>query len=457
MTKTFFIVLLLGPIILLGIVFIWMKKTPKILITPQKALLDEPIEISVSNLSPHEYITLEALCKDKDNHKAISRAIFQADENGVVNVAKQAPTSGAYNGVDPMGLFWSMAPTDKDVSKHFLYKYTLNLCEVSLSVFSQDKLRAQKMIYRLPVSPDVEKIKVCEQGITGTLFYPKNMKKGPTLVVVPGSNGGIPEGISQLLASHGYVVLALGYFAAEGLPEQLSMIPLEYFQNAIQWLKKQPQVDENKVALLGHSRGAELVLLFSAMFPKEIAAVVAYGSPCFVLGDFSPEEKSGWTYNNEPIPFIPNLSGEETLNAAKEGHIAFHKGTLEDPLQEKDTFVYAMKKFSQSVEAATIPVEKIQCPILIISGEDDKMLPATFFGNLIMERLGKHGSTVKRKHLHYANAGHNLFNFPNVPSTDYPVPFGPVWGLLGGTAEGNARANKELWQDVLNFLDETLK
>ncbi|MFH0898369.1 MAG: acyl-CoA thioesterase/BAAT N-terminal domain-containing protein [bacterium] len=159
-------------------------------------MIDQSVDISISNLAAHEQVTLETSCKDKDNNTWLSRATFKADDKGMVNVATQAPISGSYEGIDPMGLFWSMTPVNPK-NKHALSQFTLNVCEVLLSVFSQSKLRAQKMIHRFPISPDIEKRNIREHGVVGTLFYPKTMKNGPGLIVIPGSNGGIPENIAQ--------------------------------------------------------------------------------------------------------------------------------------------------------------------------------------------------------------------------------------------------------------------
>jgi len=421
-------------------------------VTPQHALLDQHVDISVVNLLPHAQITIVATCYDAYKKPWSSHAVFKADGTGAVHVATQAPLSGSYTSIDAMGLFWSMMPTDTDVAGHTMSKWTLNLCDITLSIFAHDKLLVQKKIHRLPVAPDIEKRIIREQGVVGTLFYPKNILKGPAVIVVPGSGGGIPENISQLFASHGYAVLALGYFGVECLPEQLSEIPLEYFQNVMHWLKQQPQVNAQKIALMGHSRGGELVLLLAATFPTEMAAVIAYGTPSLVYGDFAPHEKAAWTLKGQPVPFLPNLSESETLAATQAGHVPFHAGTLADPLEESATFLYAMKKFSNKIEAATIPVENITCPVLIISGDDDKLWPATLHGNRVLERLDTRGSTIERKHVHYLGAGHDICMFPHAPSIDLPVPFGPVWGLFGGTAEGNARAHKESWNETLNFL-----
>jgi len=143
------------------------------------------------------------------------------------------------------------------------------------------------------------------------------------------------------------------------LPKNLSLIPLEYFQNAMRWLKKQPQVEGNKIGLIGQSRGAELVLLLASLFPGEMDACIAY-SPChLVYGDHLSEEKSAWTYKNKPMPFMPYE--QEIFEAAKEGHMTLHKGTIEDPIL---LYLYGMKKFSNSIEEATIPVENIRCRFL---------------------------------------------------------------------------------------------
>lgn len=452
--KTFFKVLLIGAIILSCFVWFWLRAKPQIVVTPAKALIDEPVEISVVNLAAHETITLEASCKDKDNNTWASRATFQADDKGMVNIAKQAPISGSYNGVDPMGLIWSIAPADTEVLKR---TGVLNTHEIFLAVFSESKLLAQKTINRLPVSPNVERKEIREEGIVGTLFYPKNMKNGPGIIVVGGSGGRIPEDFAQLIASHGYAVLALGFFRVEGLPKNLENIPLEYFETAMQWFKKQPQVDKNRVAISGRSRGGELVLLLAATFPDQMQAVIAYVPSGIVWAGLSDGSKPAWTYKGQPFPFIKRPSDEEMLEAAKQGLIPDNKGTFEDPEENTSKFLYLMKKFSKDVEAATIPVEKITCPVLLISGQDDKMWPSTSFSNMIMERLDKKKSTIVRKHLQFPDAGHGVQNpYGPTPGRPYYHQVAKSWMTVGGTAEGNAQADQQAWQEVLNFLKETL-
>jgi dienelactone hydrolase len=451
--KKIFVLLPLIVMVLSCLTFFLLRGNPKIQVNPTRALFDEPVEIIVSNLASHQQIIIEALRNEKDNSILLSRAVFEADDKGFVNVAAQSPVSGSYNGIDPMGLFWSMTLVDKATSHQ-----TLQNDEVSLSVFSQDKLLAQKTIYRLPVSPDVEERDIHDQGVVGTLLYPKTMKSSPGIIVVTGSSGGIPKTLARLLASHGYAVLALGYFGVEGLPSNLENIPLEYFQNAMQWFKKQPQVNSDKVALLGGSYGGELVLLLASTFPKEMNAVVAYVPSGLVYGGIPEMNKPAWTYKSAPIPFMPFLATEEIFSAIKEGKVPFHKGTVEDPQQPTLLYLYGLEKFSDAIESSMIPVENIRCPILILSGEDDKLWPSTLYGNLVMERLEKRGSTIERKHIHFSGAGH-LFELPYVPSAPRPYyhPIVKLWCTMGGTAEGNARAGKESWSETLSFLKQYLQ
>lgn len=54
--------------------------------------------------------------------------------------------------------------------------------------------------------------------------------------------GGLSEPRASLLASKGYVVLALAYYGYKGLPKTPQNLDLEYFEEAVTYLKKRPEV-----------------------------------------------------------------------------------------------------------------------------------------------------------------------------------------------------------------------
>lgn len=303
----------------------------------------------------------------------------------------------------------------------------------------------------------MQKKSIREAGLVGTLFEYEHAKPQPGILLVPGSDGGIPEAFAEQLAHQGYTVFALGYFALDGLPAYLENIPLEYFEQAFLWFKKQKSVKENHIALIGYSRGGELALLLGSIFPKLMNAIVVYVPSSVVCGGFPHPNKPAWILNNTPIkPFLSGLisddleltEAEDLFQASKNGKTSFHANTAEDPYDISELF-FARNQQNQLLKKAAIPVENIKCRLLIISGEDDKIWPSAFYGNQIMERLNQKNSPIERKHVCYPNAGHGLAA-PYEGSIYHPV--GEFWCRLGGTAEGNAYACKASWQEILNFL-----
>lgn len=461
MPRSFYLLIVIGVIVAVGSLFFWLKQSPTIVVMPKNALLDESLEICVEHLPANEPVTLELSRKDTNNNLWLSHAVFQADDKGRIQVAKQAPLSGSYTGIDPMGLFWSMAPTGRNAAHYTLdLVSTINPSEFVLQVFSGEKLRAQITVHQRVFFPDIAKKEIRENGIVGTLFYSKS-RKNPGIIAIPGSGNVIGvshEGLLSLLALHGYTVFFLQYFGAEGLPKTISMIPLEYFENAMLWLKKQPQVDGGKIALMGQSRGGELALILASLFPGAMDAAIAISAPSVVYGDFSSKEKSSWTYKHKPLPFMP-LSGKEIAEIAREGDITLGQGTIEHPIQHDQIFLHQlkMKKFAKNVAEASIPVEKIRCPLLILAGDDDKLWPSSVYGKNIIERLDAYGSSIKKKFIIYPHAGNNILILPYVPSIDLPTQISSgLFSLHGGTLAGNAYAHKEAWREILRFLDETL-
>jgi dienelactone hydrolase len=305
----------------------------------------------------------------------------------------------------------------------------------------------------------IQRQHIATDAFVGTLFVPDNQEQAPGVIVLPGSDGGIPKAIAQRIASYGYTTLALGYFGVKGLPHYLENIHLEYFQKAIEYLRSLPQVKKDSVALVGYSRGGELALSLGAFFPKMINGVIAFVPCSVVCGGFPHINRPTWLLNNRPIvPFLNGLmSRDETLTeaedlllACKKGVIPYHSNTAEDPYEVVDLFL-ARHERQKPIAAATIPVENLDCPLLIISGEQDKIWPSALYAKLIMDRLTQKGSKIARKSLVYPHAGHGIIA-PYEGSIYHRV--GKFWCTLGGTPDGNKQANESAWQEVVQFLDD---
>ena len=398
------------------------QSSPYFVIEPESGMADAVVRIQVLGLEPEQEITLIASTHDGADQKWKSNVVFLADHAGRVDVSRQAPITGTYTTVDPMGLFWSMLPQTHGTEMGYFAALETQFSLVTLVAESNGEEIATAHLRRLMRAQDITPSKVAENGLVGKFYLPNAAEKVPALLILGGSDGGMDTQMASLLASHGYATLALAYFGSPPLPSSLTEIPLEYFKTAIDWLQTQENVAADKIGVLGTSRGGELALLLGSKYP-EIKVVVGYVGSGIVFGNNSREsagEKSAWTYLDEPMPW---------LNSTQD-----------------------------NVEEATIPVENIQGAILLISGEDDQIWPSALLSEVAIVRLEENDHPYPFEHLAYVDAGHHI-GAPFVPTAGN-VGIHPVNGTTfssGGTSAGTAFANSNSWVKLLEFLETNLR
>lgn len=211
--------------------------------------------------------------------------------------------------------------------------------------------------------PGVTKTDVRATGLYGALYAPAGARGLPLIIAISGSDGGLDTAsrMGRAFSNHGYAVLALAYWRAPGLPPAMENIPLEYFKRAIDWAKVRPEVDPDRIGLVGASRGAERALLIAA-HDADIKAVLAVAPSSHVWpassmnlsagADGATVRKPAWTPGGQPIAFLsPVGSGARAVFAAG----------LADASRHPD---------------AEIPVERINGAVLLLSGDDDDIWPA---------------------------------------------------------------------------------
>jgi dienelactone hydrolase len=365
-----------------------------------------------------------------------SSASFHADAQGAVDLSKQAPLKGTYSGVDAMGLFWSMEP-DKDQPKPAPLKLT-DPRVTSFEAETDGKIVTRAELKRWLLRPGMRVSEVKENGLVGRLFEPEGQGRRPGLLVLSGSEGGINELEAALLASHGYVTFALAYFKAEGLPQQLAAIPLEYLKKGIDWLAARDSVDGKRLGVVGGSKGGELALLLASHYPQ-LKAVVARVPSHVVWFDLGSFKGSAWTVAGKDLPFVPQTA-------------AAMKVFFKSPIHLVDLYRPALDA-KDRVEKARIPVEKIQGAVLLISGTDDQMWPSAYMADQVAAKLKESMHPFPVQHLKYEGAGHAM------PPAFIPGQhfLGTAQFALGGTVQANARAFADNAPKVLRFLQENLR
>lgn len=430
---------------------------PTLTITPADALIDVPRQIRVENVAPGQTVEISALTR-RNGVLWQAHAAYTAGEDGVVDLTRDAPISGDYTGLSPMGLIWSQAPVDSPSREHFNHPVTDALVTdvVARVGGAEGGMQAQATFTQRLALDGVTRHEVREEGLVGTLYLPAGSKPGshPAVMILNGSGGGINEPRAALYASRGYAAFALAYFKAPGLSDYISNTPLEYFQTGLRWLRKKVQPKHDFVAISGQSRGGELVLLLGATFPKEVSAVVAYVPGAVVhSGQNACDPKIGregptWLLGGKPIPHVWENNRTATWAPFDEGPSPHrHEKAILTALQDPD-----------AVARARIRVEDIEGPVMLLSGTDDGSWPSSLYSKMVQDKLVDVKHPYPVEWLDYENGGHSIL-FPYVPTTQlvYAHPVSGKISTSGGNPKDNARADQESWEGVKKFLDTAVK
>lgn len=288
------------------------------------------------------------------------------------------------------------------------------------------------------------------ENVTGRLYPGLGSGPHPGVLVLHGSGGagGYEREYARHLAHHGYAAFCVEYFGAPGVPDVLAEIPLSYFEGAAEWLLDQPNTAGDSVGVVGFSRGGEAALLVGAHTDR-VGAVVAYVTSCYAFPaptwmDGIDEECAAWTRDGEPIPYLPvDEHAPESQNGLDEALGA----------DAPNASVRAIEAASaDQLAEATIPVERIDGPVCLVSGGADEAWPSSSFAERVVDRLEAHDHPWPYEHVSHPEAGHAI----RVP---YRFDEGESLGdehWLGGTNEANARASAEAWQRALEYLHTAL-
>ncbi len=428
---------------------------PMIVVDQPAALMDAEVAIELHGFSPRQPVTVTATQTFPSASRWQAHAIFMSDDGGSVSVARQAPVSGTYDGAAAVGLFWS-AELLPGAIKTPPDDWIMQPWPVHLEATSLDGMRAELTILRRAVGAGVTRQAIRSDGIVGTLFLPAGEGPHPAVLIVSGGGGGLDEYWGAMLASRGYAALNLAHFNMPGLPRGLVNIPLEYFENAIRWMRAQPWSGNGFLAVWGASRGGELALLLGATFPdiNAVSAWVPSGVVFWALGLAEPGDtrpRAAWTFRGKPLPYL------QEANTAVGDPPVPQPG---QPIAYAPVYLSHLRD-AQAVERATIPVENIRGPVLLASGTDDQMWPSSVLADIAMRRLKKHRFAFPYRHLKYQGAGH-LILIPYGPRTTRAVGlrvegFSGYLYSQGGTPGTDAEAGADAWRNLLKFLDNSIK
>jgi pimeloyl-ACP methyl ester carboxylesterase len=144
---------------------------------------------------------------------------------------------------------------------------------------------------------------------------------------------------------------------------------------------------------------------------------------------------SSWSLNGQGLPYLTGVLRPEDIAQYETGELNSVRHFYALGLEQADP---------AAVEKATIPVEKIKAPILLVSGTDDQTWPSAEFSDKIMERLEKFNHPYEHKHVRYEGSGHQVF-----------LPYfitGPNRSMKGGNVKDEVRGSLVSWTETIAFL-----
>ncbi len=420
----------------------------KLEVLPKQVLIGDPVHVRVSGLQAGQTGSLVVSGTDQFGNLWTSRASFKADEAGTIDISRDAPVEGSYQGKDQAGLFWSMTcqQTTEMVSPFPI------MPSITISLWVNGQEKVSQVIERISrVELDTQEL---TDPIVGVFFRPQELSRPtPAIIVLGGSEGGYNQGWAAVIASKTRLpTLALGYFGLKGLPATLESIPLETIEKALLWLNQQPFVAKDCFGIIGASRGGELALLSASIFPQ-IRAVVGYTASGVIWEGIGSKPAPAWTFRGQPFPYLLFLTDKKSQRLFLE---AKAKGTT---YFTEHSFLYSLKKQASRIREATIPVENSKAAFLLIGNPHDGVWPSQMLSKIAIDRLKAHKHPRSFEILSYDQGGHMLISYPYYPTTlrKFYLPTIKVWEGLGGTAEAAARAAADSWPKVMEFLQRELR
>jgi dienelactone hydrolase len=418
-------------------------------ITPGGEVLQgRPVAVRLSGVAPGQVVEIRAERRFGRPEPMVwrSSAVFAADDQGEIDLTTQPATGGAYEGVDAAGLFWSMTPTAT------LAPSDWRSGEVRLTASVDGQVVATGATRLIGALATVETEEV--PGFPAArLYHLPGGGSRPVVVVLHGADGGTgaSDRFGRKLASLGYAVVGLPYYSADwgeygppkeipGLPGSFIDIRIDQIAELRDWLRTRPDVDANRIALFGGSKGAEFALIAASKYDW-IAAVVAFAPSDLVwegwgLETFEAEgTRSSFSYQGQALPFMP--------------YVGFSAGLLAGPgnadllkIHEDGRAVHPDRE-----AAARIRVEDFPGPVMLVAGDADReWRSGQMARNVAASRSAAGRDTTL---LVYPEAGHDV-------GGDGWAPTAGEVARGGGSAGANARAQADAWPRVLAFLERTL-
>lgn len=278
-----------------------------------------------------------------------------------------------------------------------------------------------------------------DQGILqGYSLRKKQGMSAGTVIVFGGSEGGCNYQKAEELAKQGFEVLALFFFGKPNLPRELKQVPIEIFEAAYTYVKKN-FTNTNEITVLGESKGAELALLLGSEYSEQIDKIIGIVPSSHVfygLGTMD-SEASSWTKNGQEIPYLSLERVKKRWSLATiQAFLHYLFRTLrKKPVSFRKIYELCIK-LDENSEEARIKIEDFTGQLLLFAGGDDQLWPS----NQMVKEIQAHRTVENTEAIVFPGVGHSI---GGAIQTDQLI--------LGGTEALNRAAYELMMERIITF------
>lgn len=285
--------------------------------------------------------------------------------------------------------------------------------------------------YPLDALPDVTITPVTGEHMAGFHMKPKKRTRPGVTVSYGGSEGGAGWFVALGAASQGQEALALFFWGQPNQTPFLDEVPLDYFQEVIDWIDKNAE-SSKPLIVAGGSKGAEYTANLLPRYDRiDHAILVAPGSYSFPALS-NQYDHSSWTYGGKSVPFVAWEQGGQEAQEEFMGEV--WKFWVNLPVTYGPAYSALL---DHATEEARIHIEDSKATIHAFAGEDDALWPSARMARHLKEKAPDQVTVTT-----YPGVGH----MPGLPKY--------LAGLnMGGSDEANLAAAQPFRDAVRNQID----
>ena len=412
--------------------------------------MTSPLSIKVTGLEPDAAYKIYLEVFWVDHLKYCSSADFFSDSIQTINNAGNHASRGSYTGVDADGLFWSATPcgahsfdrleltnTEYEALSHPV-KLNFRVTETGMLPFSN------KLVARRSVIVDLWAADRLDTGhgqatkhiiLNGDV---NNQKDRPFIILIGGSSPGFSSlPMAGQYADRGFDVASVAYFGVDGLPECLARIDVDLVSLDIDNIISSFAGGRN-VAIVGNSRGGELVSLLTLDTPPE--SIVINNSHAHYMGAVAGKgceeegSSSAWMLRGQELPSITQddlVDGEDLAEIVQ-------ATTRQSPALADDT---------------RIRLKRLPNRVLVTGAEDDEVT-GVWAARSLRDSLRQYSSSLTVEYFESRGVGHDTAGYGRVPISESDIRRFSRRQEALDYAQRRSIAQKKLIEVVLNFISD---